>query len=410
MSEKRAQPQREIAKRRQRRAQFIVLGSGIFIILAVLAVIGAGWYINQYRPLHETVIKVNDTQFDMNYYIKLLRYYGQGQSSQNMQFVADEVARIVQQSELIRQGAAKLGISVTDEEVDTKLKTYDPPLSEDFKDLVRTDMVVAKLGEEYFEPKVPESTEQRQILAMFLESKSQATEVGAKLDNGDGFAELASELSLDTYTRDQKGDLDWRPKGALISLVGSSIPDEYAFNCDIGALSQPIYDEAKAKRVGYWLIKVSERKKETNEVHLRGILLGSKEEAQRVKSSLEAGEDFAALAERFSQYNSSEEYRDDLGWLPSGSMYSVFEEFVSNSELGKISEPIWDGNVSTSGGYWLVKVLDKDENRKVEGENRDLLKAKLLDEWVSSLWDENKVESYLDEAKKSWAISKSIGS
>ncbi|GAI38683.1 unnamed protein product [marine sediment metagenome] len=35
-----------------------------------------------------------------------------------------------------------------------------------------------------------------------------------------------------------------------------------------------------------------------------------------------------------------------------------------------------------------------------------MLKAKALDEWLSSLWDDpqNEIESYLDDAKKIFAI------
>ena len=73
-----------------------------------------------------------------------------------------------------------------------------------------------------------------------------------------------------------------------------------------------------------------------------------------------------------------------------------------------LSEPIRDDSTSTEGGYWLVEVLGKATDMKVSDDDRDLLKSKALDEWVSSLWDdpENKAENFLDEDKKSWAISR----
>ena len=40
----------------------------------------------------------------------------------------------------------------------------------------------------------------------------------------------------------------------------------------------------------------------------------------------------------------------------------------------------------------------------------DFLKGKLLNEWVSALWDEAEIDdSYLDADKKMWAIEKAMG-
>jgi len=415
---KKEQPPREVTKRQlshwqqQKKRQRIFLTAGICVIVAVIGVMVAGWYINQYQPLHQTVISVNDTKFDMNYYIKMLKYYGQNQPAEYMQFMADEVARAIEQTELIRQGAMKLDITISDEEVDKKLESLDPPLSKDYRDLARAEMLITKLRDEYFEQEVPLFAEQRQIMAMFLESKNQAAEIATKLDGGEDFAELAGEFSLDSFSKDNKGDFGWRAKGFLTLLSGSAIPEEYAFDCEVGVLSQPIYDEAKTKGVGYWLIKVVERKEEdeeaADEVHVQAILLGSEEEAQGIKARLETGEDFTALAEEVSRHEPSKENGGDLGWLTQGTMSSAFDEVAFNSELEILSEPIPDETTWTKGGYWLVKVLDKDDNREIEGEDRDLMKNNLINEWVSSLQDdpENEVENYLDEDKKSWAIAR----
>ncbi|GAG44219.1 unnamed protein product, partial [marine sediment metagenome] len=218
----------------------------------------------------------------------------------------------------------------------------DPPLSKDYRDMVRAEMLISKLRDEYFEQKVPLFAEQRHIMAMFLESKSQATEIRARLESGESFTELAGEFSLDGFSKDEKGDLGWRPKEVLTLLLDSSIPEEYAFGYEAGGLSQPIYDEAKAKGVGYWLITVLERKEEAEEAHVQAILLGSEEEAQDIRARLEAGEDFAALAKELSRHEPSKEIGGDMGWLTRGTMSSAFDEFAFNSELEMLSEPIRD--------------------------------------------------------------------
>ena len=415
VKKKKVKPQREVTKRQlsrwqqQKRRQRLIRGLGLFIIVAVLGIVVGGWYITQYRPLHQTVIKVNDAKFNMNYYIKMLQYYGQGQPAQYMSYLADEVVTVIQRNELVRQGAMELGITVSGSEVNKELKQRDPPLSNDYKDVVRTEMLISKLRDEHFEQHVPLYAEQRHIMAMLLESESQADEVIARLEAGESFAELAGELSLESLSKLNGGDLGWRPEGGLTALLGISVPDEYAFDCEIGVLSQPIYDEDITKGIGYWLIRVMEREEEQAYVHI--ILLGSEKEAQDVRARLEAGEDLAGLAQEFSQDDFSRERDGDLGWVLKEAMSQAFEEYVFNSELEVWSEPIRD-NAPTKGGYWLIKVLDKDDNRQIEGENRELLKAKALSEWISALWDnpENNVESYLDDEMKMWAIEQAIES
>jgi foldase protein PrsA len=140
------------------------------------------------------------------------------------------------------------------------------------------------------------------------------------------------------------------------------------------------------------------------------MLLGSEQEAQEVITKLENGEDFATLAKELSQDSASKDKGGDLGSVTADETNPVYQDFVLNAEPETLSQPIKDEAVTTKGGYWLVKVLEEEDNRQIEESDRDLLKAKVLDEWVSSLWDnpENKVESYLDDVKKAWAIEQAM--
>lgn len=523
MTKKRQEkPRREITKRqlarwqKQRRRQRILFGVGIFIIAAVLLIVGAGWYISQFQPLHQTVVSVNETRFNMDYYIKILKFYGEGQPTYYLQGIAHEVVTLIERNELIRQEALKLGISVSQKEVDEELKSRDPPLSKDYRDLVRAEMLIDRLQDEYFEQEVPVYAEQRHIMAMLLESESQVAEVKLRLEDGESFAELAGELSLESLSREETGDLDWRPKGILTILLGTSAVDEYAFSSEVGVLSQPVFDEELIKGVGYWIAKVLGREGKPGKAKVLGILLGSEEEAQEVRTKLEAGEDFTNLAEELSGDEWSREDGGDLGWFTPGEASPAFDEFVFDSEielgvvsepilddtiaieggywlikvvereekqetadvqvillgseeeaqsvkarleagedfgemakelsqddgskeeggevagvtpdmmssalsefvfnsvveLETVSEPIRDDTVSTESGYWLMKVVDKDDNRQLEDDDRQLLKAEVFSKWVEALWNdpENKVESYLDDEMKAWAIEKAMSS
>ena len=409
---KQQKPKRDVTKRQlsrwqqQKKRQRLIFGLGILIIVAALVTVGAGWYITEYQPLHTTVVTVNDASFNMKYYINTLV------AMVKVNLPTDTVVPTIQKNELVRQGAEELGIRVSDAEVDEELKNLDLPTSREYRDLVRAEMLTTKLRDEYFEYQVPLLAKQCYILAMLLENEKQATEVRARLEASEDFAELAGELSLEAISQTENGDFGWRLRDLLSDLLKTSIPVDYAFDAQVGALSQPIYDEETTKSVGYWLIKMSEREEDSDLVHVQAILLGSEEEAQEVKARLETGEDFAALAEELSQHEWSKENGGDIGWSVPGTMSPAFDEFAFNSEveLETVSESIRDDTMGTTGGYWLVKVLDKDDNRKIEDDDKTLLKSKALEEWISSLWDdpENKIESYLDEDQKSWAIKEAM--
>jgi len=516
----REKPRREVTKRQlarwqqQRRRQRILFGVGVFIIAAALVIVGTGWYISQYRPLHQIVLKVNDIEFNMDYYIKALKFYGAGQSSYYVYGLADTIPTVIEESELIRQEAMELGITISQDEVDKELESSNPPLSKDYRDFVRAALLIDKLRDEYFETQVPVYAEQRHIMAMFLESESQAAEVEARIGAGEDFAELASELSLEGSTREEGGDLGWHPEGVLTIASGTSLIDDYAFSAEADVLSHPIYEEERIKNVGYWLIKVLERKEKQEQAGILGILLNSKEEAFEIRDRLETGEDFGELAEEFSQDESKDD-GGDLGWLTPGEAGPAFDEFIFNHEieLGVVSEPIFDDTIVTEGGYWLikvverkeetekadvqvillgneeeaqevktrlkagedfatvaqevsqheskddggevtdvtqdmltvalsefvfnpeidletvsqpirddtalteggywlVKVVDKDDNKQIEDSDRELLKAEIFSEWIETLKNdpENKIENYLDSGKKAWAVDRAMRS
>ncbi|MFB0559471.1 MAG: peptidylprolyl isomerase [Dehalococcoidales bacterium] len=411
-------PKREFTRRQlsrwqqQKKRQRIILGAGAFIILAALAIVGLGWYFSQHRPMQQTIIRVNDTEFNMDYYIKMLKLFGGGQTDYYAMYgMADDVVKVIERNELVRQGAMELDISVSDEEVDKELRSFDPPISEDYRDAVRTEMLISKLRDEHFEQMVPKFAVQRHIMAMLLESESQATEVRGRLESGEDFGELAGELSLESFSTARNGDLGWHPKEVLAELPITPVLGDYGFSANIGVLSQPIHDETVIKNVGYWLIEVLEREEEPEEARVQAMLLGSEEWAWQVWDELEAGGKFANLAKELSQHEASKESGGKFNWLSPGTMSPAFDEFVFNCELGTISEPIRDDTVVTTEGYWLIEVLDEDDNRELSDEDRALLVDMALNEWVSSLWDnpENEIDdSYLDDERKAWAINKAI--
>ena len=343
----------------------------------------------------------------MKYYIEMLKLRAENQPASSLPYLADEVVRNIEQNELIRQEVLKLGISVSDDAVKKELKNAELPNDEVYRDLVRNQLLINKLLDEYFDPQVPVSAEQRQVMAMLLESRPQATEVRARLENGESFPELAAELTLEPFTKANNGDLGWHSREILNDMLDASIV-ENIFSAEVGVLSQPIYDDEITKGIGYWLVKILDRNEEEEEAHVQIMLVDNEAEAQEIIGRLKAGEDFAALAKEFSLLEGVEENEGEYALTP-GMFSPVVEEFVFDPDTGLevISEPIRDETITTEGGYWLIKVVAEDKDRQIEDKDRDWLKAKALNQWLSLLWDnpENKVDdSYLNDTKKAWAI------
>ncbi|MBP1708191.1 MAG: hypothetical protein H6Q39_1915, partial [Chloroflexi bacterium] len=136
-------PQREVTKRqlthwqRESRLQRFTLIGGIIVVVAILAVVGTGLFMNKFKPLHEVVVKVEtsqkvgsaatpvvvNTEYDMDYFISTLMYYGNGYYSsglnqiqgytydQYLSNIADSVAQQIGKNKLYTQEAANLGFT-----------------------------------------------------------------------------------------------------------------------------------------------------------------------------------------------------------------------------------------------------------------------------------------------------------
>jgi len=407
---------REVSKRqlsrwqKQARRERIIRYTGISILIAVICVVAAGIFITQFKPLFDTAIRVNDTKFSTQYYINMLKHFTAIRPGTNIQLLASEVDRAIKQFELIRQGALEMDITVSDDEVDKEIEDRDPPFH---RDVIRTELLTQKLLDEHFEQQVPTSADQRHIQAMFLEGEAQALEITSKLNAGEDFTELATEYSLDEATKEKKGDIGWHPRGIVSGMLNSPVAEDYAFNAEIGVLSQPIYDEAKPKGAGYWLIKIQDREKDSDAVKIGAMLLGSEAEAQEAQTRLAAGDDFGDVAADMSQLDEAEENRGDIGEVTPGMLRTVMDDFIFDPEVevGKVSEPIRDEDTATLGGYWLIKVVDKDADRDIDDVDRTILKNIALGEWIQSLEDDpdNEVESLLGGDKIAWAMEKATG-
>ena len=438
--QKKAIPQRVPTKhqlskwQRQMKIRRIVIIAAVVFLAGILSWVGYGLY-QDYKsnPSREVAIEVNGVPFSVEYYVKMLDiyvdnyinftvntyldFYMQAYNatreetiqlltfnaisdlSQNTDNITDmitgQVADNIINVELLRQGAKNLDIEVTSEEIDAKLAELEWPNERVYQDIIRSDLLQEKLGE-YFGSQLPDTMEQAHVQAMLVESEEVANEVIAKIEASGNFTALVEEFSCNPWI---EGDLGWLPR----ELMPNTLIADAAFNLTVGEISQPIYDKAATKNVGYWLIEVTDKHDE--EINALVMLLGSEAEAERVKAQLAAGGNFSALAMEYSQHESKTE-GGELGWLKKGDMGSeTFDKVAFNLTGNEVSEPVKDESGQTTGGYWLVNVVDRGDHELEENVKEELINKRYND-WRKDWTEESTIETYLDADKKAWAINK----
>jgi parvulin-like peptidyl-prolyl isomerase len=96
----------------------------------------------------------------------------------------------------------------------------------------------------------------------------------------------------------------------------------------------------------------------------------------------------------------------DLGWTEEGTITNrLVMGLVLSLEPGAVSQVAADSNVKTTGGFWLVRVINKDENRVVDDNTRQLLKTGLFENWITEKMKNDSVDTLLTEEQKAWAIN-----
>jgi peptidyl-prolyl cis-trans isomerase C len=130
------------------------------------------------------------------------------------------------------------------------------------------------------------------------------------------------------------------------------------------------------------------------EVCARHILVETEEEIEEIAEALEAGEDFAELAQERSMDPGSAVQGGDLGCQPRGVYVPPFEEAAFTTPLDTVSEP-----VETQFGYHLILPYERVEAGVAElDEVRENIRQELqregLNESVVALRDEADIEVF----------------
>lgn len=230
-------------------------------------------------------------------------------------------------------------------------------------------------------------------------AKREAEDLRRQLvDQQADFAQLAVSHS-DGQQALQGGDLDWRNADSLPLVFLRA-----ARNLQPGSVS-PLLETAG----GYHLIKLVEKRssgerKTVEEIQARHILLQestlrteeqSQVQARDLHARLQKGEDFAKLANEFSDDPGSRNNGGDLGWQPPGVFVPEFQAVLDSLQPNEISAPF-----RTQFGWHIAQVLDRrtrdvteeSKRARARGAIHNRKAAEEYDTWLRRLRAEAYVE------------------
>lgn len=388
---------------RQKRIRRIIIAVAAVFLVSIVSYVSYEYYADEIKGLNEKVITVNDVSFNMKYYINMLDAQTKLEEVEpdSIYLYSNAVARYIEDAEVIRQGAKDLNITVSQEEIEEMIEGQQWPEGKVYHDIVETVLLTQKLLE-HFDSQLPDEMLQANTQVIFVESEQVANNVIDQAEKGENFTELVREFSYDNITKQYDGNLGWLPRELMSSTMAET------FNLTTGGISQPIYDNSTNKSVGYWLIKVGEKDLEKG-INVSAMLLGSEQEAVEIKTELDAGGNFSELAKNYSQHGSK--YKGgELGWFKANEtndFSDAFNEVAFELPVDEVSEPVKDETVNTEGGYWVVKVLDK-QQRELDDDVREALKNKHYFEWLEQQRENSTIENKLDATRMAWAVAEVI--
>lgn len=118
-----------------------------------------------------------------------------------------------------------------------------------------------------------------------------------------------------------------------------------------------------------------------DQVHARHILVADLNTANQVFQQLQAGADFAALANKYSLDLTTRQTGGDLGWFTRGQLLQkTVEDAAFSQAINQLTAP-----VKSELGYHIIQVLEKASNRPIDPATRSRLAEQTFETWLASL-------------------------
>ncbi|MXY58164.1 MAG: molecular chaperone SurA [Gammaproteobacteria bacterium] len=227
--------------------------------------------------------------------------------------------------------------------------------------------------------------------------RAKADGLAADLRAGADFAATATEHS-GAPTAANGGDLGWRKESRIPSRFAEDVVD-----LEIGAVADPVQDSS-----GFHIVKMIDRRgasqQRVEQTLVRHILLSpsairsdeqTRAAIEAIRGRIVAGEDFAELAQEYSEDPGTRLAGGDLGWTTTENLDPAFQRMMNLTGVDELSEPF-----ESSFGWHILEVQGRrqqdisEESRRNYAAQRLLEKrfSERLDEWLTEIRDEAFVE------------------
>jgi peptidyl-prolyl cis-trans isomerase SurA len=346
--------------------------------------------------------------------------------------------------EIQMQRAARLGIKVSDEQLNAALTDVAQRNNVRFSDLpaalerqgidyrayreeMRREMALGQLRQRdvysriYVSPReleqcvaktqsTPEDTKEYEVAHILISVPSSATAeqieersaraqgVRERAQRGEDFADLAVAYS-DGATALEGGKLDWRKANLLPSIVSERVPAMKA-----GDVTEVIRTPSGFNIFKLVDVRGAGEAELVSQVHVRHILMQPtavedeetvRQKLSRIRERVLKGEDFAAIASVSSADKGSATRGGDLGWASATSFVPEFTKQVEALQIDEISQPF-----KTPYGWHIAQLL----GRRTYDASTDVTRNKCMEQlrearaeeeteiWARRLRDEAYVE------------------
>jgi len=241
-----AAPVPEKKKPKTRRTALII--ASVALVVAIAA--GLIYYLAAIMPYQRVILTVGTDKVKTGYFLKRVVANSTSDPAATLQSLTTEL--------LVQQAAPDYGLSpVTPEDIDTALRdaakgTNDTITDTDFAAWLKEQLDNSGLTEkEYREvvgrniqtqrlyeivsANVPSVVPQVHLWAIILSTNDAAVAAKARIDAGESFSAVASDVSIDATSKANGGDLGWMPPDILSTQLSST-----ADSLDIGKCSDPV--------------------------------------------------------------------------------------------------------------------------------------------------------------------------
>ena len=279
-AEETAAPARARARQEVRR-QRLTITIGAMLILLIVAIVAVGYYREFWEPPRVTAGDIRGVKFTMGDLVERIRVlqginrYEGGRV--DLSVVPFQYLQDMLNAEILRQAAPGLGITVTEEDIDDRVKAQFYPkqeagqqvdpgqLDQEFDDNYTNFLTQVRLEEQDYRGMVSEQLHRAHLTAMFattilempeqvevewirmtFETEADPVAVRERLEEEE-FNVVAAEVATPEGFANFEGYVGWVPEGAFPDLDHVLYGDPEAEAeadrqpLDVGAISEPVY-------------------------------------------------------------------------------------------------------------------------------------------------------------------------